>query len=64
MSASRLYQPRPGDIIIVRKNEKVKVGKLYKNYPAIVLQVFYKPQPWYKFWQRKEVEEFHIQWLG
>lgn len=64
---TRVYKLNPGDILVIRSSEDIqsaKIGKLYKNYPAIVQQVFYKPKPWYQFWKRKEIEEIHIQWLG
>lgn len=46
----RVYKLNPGDILVIRSSEDIqsaKIGKLYKNYPAIVQQVFYKPKPWY-----------------
>ena len=48
---TRVYKLNPGDILVIRSSEdniqSAKIGKLYKNYPAIVQQVFYKPKPWY-----------------
>lgn len=41
-----------------------KVGDYYKDYPAIISHIDYKPRKWYQFWKKKEPIAACIIWLG
>lgn len=46
------------------KGIRYRPGDKYLDYPAIVRQVLYKPQPWYLFWNRKEIYGYFVIWQG
>ena len=65
MNTVRAIKLHSGDVIYIgNTNEKIKVGKPYKNYPAIVSYINYKPKKWYEFWKRKEILGFYVTWIG
>ena len=65
MNIVRAIKLHSGDVIYIGSpDEKVKVGKQYKDYPAIVSYINYKSKKWYEFWKRKEILGFYVQWIG
>ena len=54
---------RKGDTIYFIGNHNVKVGEKYKDYPAIVSRIDYKPKRWYEFWKKKEMIGYQVLWV-
>ena len=42
----------------------IKVGDYYKDYPAQIARIDYKPKKWYQFWKKKEPLGASMIWLG
>ena len=57
---ARLYRIQRGDRIFLYSDEKVKIGCLYRNYPAIVTKIEYLPKKWWQFWKKKKQVRFQI----
>lgn len=54
-----------GDAFWIRHTgEDFKIGEKYKNYPAFVKDIVYIPKPWYKFWKKKKIYGYFVQWIG
>ena len=41
-------------ILISDAENIVNVGDKYKDYPAIISEVFYSQKKWWQFWKRKQ----------
>lgn len=52
-----------GDVIFIKSKEPVAIGDKYKNYPARVSKVFYKPRQWWQFFKKKEQIGFTLKWV-
>lgn len=61
----RVIKLEPNDAFWVRHTgENFKIGEKYKNYPAVVKDIIYIPQPWYMFWKKKQIYGYFVQWIG
>lgn len=60
----RAYRVKKGDCIYIVGNHNVKVGDKYKDCPAIVSRIDYKPKKWWQFWKKKEMVGYQIIWVG
>lgn len=59
----RFYKLSSGDSFVLMDRENiVKPGDEYKNYPAFVTRVIYEPRKWWQFWKRKRQLGYVIQW--
>ena len=54
---------RKGDCIYFVGNHNVKVGEKYKDHPAIVSCIDYKPKKWFEFWKKKEMTGYQVLWV-
>ena len=52
-----------GDIIYFVGSHNVKVGEKYKDHPAIVSRIDYKPKRWFEFWKKKEMIGYQVLWV-
>ena len=59
----RVAPLRKGDTIYFVGNHNVKVGKKYKDHPAIVSCIDYKPKRWFEFWKKKEMIGYQVLWV-
>lgn len=59
---TRLHKLESGDSFIVKSEEPVKLGGLYRHYGAIVSQIFYEPKKWWQFWKKKKQIGFQVTW--
>ena len=65
LNYEHLYKIMCGDIFYTTEvDNNVKVGEQYKNYPAIVCRIDYKPKQWYQFWKKKEIAGACILWTA
>lgn len=62
-NGARLYALKQGDCIYFKGNHDVKVGDKYKDHPAIVSRIDYKPKKWWQFWKKKEMIGYQVMWL-
>ena len=60
----RVYALKKGDCIYIVGNHNVKMGEKYKNHPAIVSHIDYKPKKWWQFWKKKEMIGYQVMWVG
>ena len=63
-NGTRVCALHKGDCIYIVGNHDVKVGKKYKDQPAIVSRIDYKPKKWWQFWKKKEMIGYQIIWIG
>lgn len=59
----RVYALKKGDRIYFVGNHDVKVGDKYKDHPAIVSRIVYKPKKWWQFWKKKEMVGYQVMWV-
>lgn len=53
-----------GDELYVGDEENiVKVGDKFKDYPAVISEVYYEPKKWWQFWKRKKQVGYRVRWL-
>ena len=60
----RVYALKQGDCIYFVGNHDVKIGEKYKDHPAIVSRIDYKPKKWWQFWKKKEMIGYQVMWVG
>lgn len=60
----RVYTVKKGDFIYFVGNDNIKVGDKYKDLPAIVSRIDYKPKKWWQFWKKKEMIGYQVMWVG
>lgn len=60
----RVHALKTGDCIYFVGNHNVKVGDKYKDHPAIVSRIDYKPKKWWQFWKKKEMMGYQVSWIG
>lgn len=60
----RAYPVKKGDFIYFVGNHDVKVGDKYKDCPAVVSRIDYKPKKWWQFWKKKEMIGYQVMWIG
>lgn len=56
-----------GDTLVMsynKDNKDYNIGDYYHNEHFIVTKVFYKPKPWWKFWQKKEIVGYLVEFKG
>lgn len=63
-NGARVCALHKGDCIYFVGNHDVKVGDKYKDYPAIVSRIDYKPKKWWQFWKKKEMIGYQVMWIG
>ena len=63
-NGARVCALHKGDCIYIVGNHDVKVGDKYKDQPAIVSRIDYKPKKWWQFWKKKEMAGYQIIWIG
>lgn len=62
--AVRVHKLSSGDEIYVGAADNiVHVGDKFKDYPAIVTEVYYAPKKWWQFWKRKKQIGYSVRWL-
>lgn len=61
---ARVVPLEKGDSFYLVGSRNVKAGDKYKDYPAIVSRIDYKPKKWWQFWKKKEMIGCLILWLG
>jgi hypothetical protein len=60
----RVCALKKGDCIYFVGNHDVKIGEKYKDHPAIVSRIDYKPKKWWQFWKKKEMIGYQVMWVG
>ena len=63
-NGTRVYALKKGDCIFFKGNHDVKIGDKYKDHPAIVSRIDYKPKKWWQFWKKKEMIGYQVMWVG
>ena len=63
-NGARVYALHKDDCIYFVGNHNVKVGDKYKDHPAIVSRIDYKPKKWWQFWKKKEMVGYQVMWIG
>lgn len=58
-----VYALKKGDCIYFVGNHDVKIGEKYKDHPAIVSQIVYKPKKWWQFLKKKEMIGYQVMWV-
>ncbi len=61
-SADRVMPLGKGDSIFITSSEPVHVGDTYKNYNALISEIFYTPKKWWQFWKKKEQLGYQVTW--
>lgn len=65
VNSARAVELSHGDTIFLKYNgEKYKLGQKYKDYPAIIKEIYYAPRPWWKFWKKKDILGYLIMFVG
>ena len=60
----RGYKCTSGDELYIYDEENiVKVGDKFRDYPAVIAEVHYKPKKWWQFWKRKKQVGYRVRWL-
>lgn len=59
-----VYALKKGDRIYFKGNCDVKIGEKYKDHPAIVSRIDYKPKKWWQFWKKAEIIGYQVTWIG
>ena len=52
-----------GDILYIADCNTVKIGGKFKDYPAIINQIYYEPKKWWQFWKHKKQIGYSVRWL-
>ena len=60
---SRVVALKKGDCIYFKGNHDVQLGEKYKDHPAIVSRIDYKPKKWWQFWKKKEMIGYQVMWV-
>lgn len=63
-NGARINALKKGDCLYFVGNHNVKIGEKYKDHPAIVSRIDYKPKKWWHFWKKKEMIGYQIMWVG
>ena len=63
-NGARVFALKKGDCIWFKGNHDVKIGDKYKDHPAIVSQIDYKPKKWWQFWKKREMIGYQVMWVG
>lgn len=53
-----------GDSFVVKYDKNYNVGDYYHNKHFIIVKIFYQPKPWWKFWQKKEILGYLVEFKG
>lgn len=62
--AIRVYKCTSGDELYIDDKENiVKVGDKFRDYPAVIAEVYYEPKKWWQFWKRKKQVGYRVRWL-
>lgn len=63
-NGARVCALKMGDCIYFVGNHDVRLGEKYKDHPAIVSRIDYKPKKWWQFWKKKEMIGYQVMWVG
>ena len=61
---ARVCSLKKGDCMYFVGNHDVKINEQYKDHPAIISHIDYKPKKWWQFWKKKEMIGYRVTWVG
>ena len=48
--------------VIMDRDNIVRPGDRYEDYPATISQILYEPRKWWEFWKKKKQLGFIVMW--